>query len=730
MSRPSGTRLACAPLVALSMLLLGAETFGQRTARAIRTETPPTIDGDLTDAVWEQAIPLEDLYQVDPLEGVPPSERTEIRILYDTNTIYFGIRLFDREPDKIIAATRERDASLEADDRIEMVLDTFLDKRNAFFFQMNPSGSKGDALITDNGADFNKPWDGIWEGKSRVDALGWAIEMAIPFKTLNFKEGLDTWGFNLTRYIGRRTERARWNNYNRNVSLFTIAEAGELSGIEGIDQGIGLDVVPFFTTNWEKDRTGGGDSDTFLEPGVDVFYKITPNLTLSLTANTDFAETEVDERQINLTRFPLFFPEQRDFFLQDAGNFTFGNQGNRGSGTRFRPFFSRRIGLVEGEEIPIEFGGKLTGRTGEYNVGVLDTLTGDESVGNGDDRMTVESENLFVARISRNLGEQSRVGVIVTDGDPEGGDNSVFGVDARYRTTSFRGDKALQGTLWALHSETDGASNNETAYGASLSYPNDIWSWSATFMEVQKNFDAALGFVPREDIRQYNADITYEPRIDEYIRSLEFSVETEAVFDTDDVLETWETEVQPLGILWESGDRLGFEFEHIHDELREDFEIVDDVFIDDGAYDYFRGRIEIDTAEKRKLSGRTGTTGGSYYDGTRWDWWLNLAYRTGPLFTTRLEYRENYVDLDDGDFTTRIAGMRTSFSFTPDLSWNTFTQWDNQSDTIGVNSRLRYIIRPGRDVYLVFNQVQQEDNGSFYPRTQDVAFKIGYTFRF
>ena len=724
MTRICGTRRPRALLRSLVLstsslallFVLSDDAHGQRSARAVRTKTPPTIDGVLSDEVWGAAPPLEELFQITPIEGTP-SERTEIRILFDSEHIYFALRMFDSDPSGIIATTHERDASLNSDDRIEFVIDTFLDRRNAYSFQMNAAGSKGDALISDGGRDINKPWDGIWEGKATIDAEGWSAEMAIPFKTLSFKEGLGTWGFNLLRYIGRRNERARWNNPNRDADLFSMAQAGEITGLEGLEQGLGLDVVPFFVSSWSLDRTGGGDSDLIGDPGVDAFYKITPNLTLSLTLNTDFAETEVDERQINLTRFPLFFPERRDFFLQDAGLFSFGG------GTGPLPFFSRTIGLSDGMVVPLIAGAKLTGRVGDYNVGVLDVQTDESDIAGG--------ENLFVTRISKNVGEQSSIGAILTNGNPAGtGDNTVFGIDAGYRSNDFRGDKNLDANVWALVSSSEGVDNDDGAYGASIGSPNDRWSWFAQFEEIQANFNPALGFVPRSDVRRYSGEVAFEPRIDEKIRQLEITLYTEVITDTDDVLETWFTEAQPFGIEWDSGDTFRIEFEHVHDELREDFEISDGVTIPGGAYDYDLWRLEFDSARKRPVSTRLAVSGGSFYDGDRTSYRASVNYRVAPVFTGSVEYNQNDIDLDGGSFSTQIGRVRSRFSFSPNLSWNTFIQWDNVSETFGINSRVRWIPTPGQEVFFVFNETLDENRDSLIPLYEQVAFKIAYTIRF
>ena len=727
---------ALAPLVAGALALAlptgseeGTNALPRPSATAVRTERPPVIDGRLDDEVWRTAPPIGPLTQVVPVEGAEPSERTEVRFLYDSKHLYMGIRCFDSEPEKIISTTSLRDAFLDVDDRVEIVFDTFLDRRNAFFFQINAGGSKGDALITNNGSDFNKPWNGIWEGKAHIDAEGWSAELALPFKTLNFREGLGTWGFNIHRFIGRRLESAQWSRPRRNYRLFNIVHAGNLNGLEGLEQGIGLDVVPFFTGSWRSERKDGSgnridDVDVFGEPGLDAFYKLTPSLNLGLTVNTDFAETEVDERQNNLTRFPLFFPEQRDFFLQDAGLFDFPGD--------TIPFFSRRIGLTDdGREVPILGGARLTGRAGDYNIGIVDVETESTTIDSGGGPTELDAQNLFAARVSKNVGDQSTVGGIFTNGDPGGGSNSVLGLDAQYRTSEFGGDKNFVATAWGLWADTEGVHDGELAYGAAVSYPNDRLSWFASFAEVQDNFDPALGFVQRRDIRRYSAGTTFQPRPeDSAVRRYEFSIDTDLFTTTNDVVETWEMEIQPFGVEFESGDGFRIEIEQAHDELFESFEIRPGIVIPPGDYDFTRGRFELESSEKRDVSGGFNVALGEFFDGMRDRYSVFMTWRPSPLFIGQVEYSHNDVDLPAGEFTTQFGMLRANFSFTPEIAWNNFVQWDNESKELGLNSRLFWIPEPGREIYLVFNESLDRVNGSTSPLFQELSFKIGYTIRF
>jgi hypothetical protein len=709
------------------------EPRAARRAHATRTASPPRIDGRLDEPAWQAAQPIGELVQVLPLQGVPPSEASDVRILYDDDALYIGLRFFDRRPDEILITTRERDRMLETDDRFKLVLDTFHDCRSAFYFVMNAAGAKGDALINDNGRDFNRPWDGIWDGAAQIDEQGWSAELAIPFKTLSFREGGGVWGLNLERHIGRTREDARWSGATRDTSVFAVADAGELDGLAGLRQGLGLDVVPFYVAALNNDfRTD--DTDLLGEPGLDAFYKITSNLTFSFTLNTDFAETEVDARQTNLTRFPLFFPEQRDFFLQDAGLFgfaSFSNTGNGAGGADVIPFFSRRIGLSPtGEEVPILAGAKFTGRAGAYNLGLLDIQT--------DDHDDLDGKNLFVARVTRNVGEQSTVGGIVTVGDPSSSRTSaVFGLDATYRSSSFRGGKTLVASAWALASDEE-TSGEDKAFGAALEYPNDLWNWQLSAQEIQANFTPSLGFVPRAEIRKYAGEIEYGPRLGTAVRRIVFGAEGEAVTDLANELEAASIEVRPLGIEWESGDQLELAWEHDLDEIQDEefpppspgFEIHPGVFVPVGEYDFDHFYVQFESAAERPFALAAGVSVGEFYDGDRLGTDLEIAWRSGPLFTTSLEYEQNDVDLPGGEFTTQLVRYRAKFSFSPELSWNTLVQWDNDSKTVGLQSRLRWIPTPLQEVFLVFNQLIDEDDGSIAPLFEELSFKISYTFRF
>ncbi len=701
-------------------LALGGDPPVQRPQAAVtRTSVKPRIDGVLEPQVWSGAPTIANLTQVEPVSGAAPSERTQVRILYDTDTLYIGVRCFDREPAKIIATQPSRDAELDPDDRIEMILDTFLDRRSAFYFQMSPAGSKGDALISGDGADYNKPWDGIWEGKTTIDAEGWTAEMAIPFQTLSFDEHGSTWGFNINRVIKRRNETDRWASTTPDAFMFQASRAGDITGFHDMKQGLGLDVVPFVVGTFSKEDTGMGYTEDFVSHvGTDIFYKLTPNLTGSFTLNTDFAETEVDERKVNLTRFALFFPEKRDFFLQDSGLFKFADLGSD-----LIPFFSRRIGLgPNGEEIQILAGAKLTGRQDDWNIGALDTQTEAEA--------GLDSENLSVARVSKNIGASWNVGGIVTHGNPESGpDNTLYGFDANWRANDGLGGKRTTSSVWFLGTSTEDAPGDDTAFGASISYPNDLWRWSLAAKQIDNNFNPALGFVPRTGIRRYDETLYYQPRIGGELRQLNFGVADSLFTDLGGNVETNVTTVKLVGFEFESGDELKFELDQTHEVLDQPFAITPSVTIAADTYDDTGLRAELKSALKRPFSLTASATVGGFLGGDSLRWSTLAAWRPSPFMTAGAEWEQNDIAFDVGDVETQIARLRLNFNFSPDLSWNNFVQWDSESDEYGINSRWRWIPVPGQEFFLVFNDTT-DVSGSPHPEYQAVAFKAAYTFRY
>jgi len=692
---------------------------------ARRVETPPVVDGDLSDAAWKDAETIAGLFQTDPRPGEPSTEKTEARVVFDSETIYFGIHCFDSEPDGVVATQMARNGSTFLDDRVSILLDTFRDRRNGYMFQISAGGAREDALVSDNGTRVDFDWDGIWRGSATLADDGWTAEIAIPTRTVGFRPDAEAWGFNVDRLIRRRVEFARWASPDPDYDFTQVAEAGELRGLTGLEQGFGLDLRPYGLTRWTHSETSGPDDmqeddDLFLKLGGDAFYRITPALTASLTINTDFAETEVDDRQVNLTRFPLFFPEKRDFFLEDASLFEFGSNSED-----LIPFFSRRIGLSgDGEPVPILVGGKLAGRAGPINVGALDVVTGES----GD----LDAQNLAAARVSANVLEQSTVGGIFTSGDPTGEtENVLAGADANYRISDFLGDRNLVARAFFLATHTSGDSGDDLAYGASVEYPNDLFEAAIAAKEIQENFDPKLGFVPRRDIRDYDLGLGYSPRFEGVVRRLRNEIDASVVTDVGSDVETSFVSLQPLGIIFDSGDEIMPNVSWQYEDLDEDFEIHDDVTIPAGSYDYARAGIVVEGGSKRPIVPTVGYEAGEFFDGTRQDLFASVIVKPSRYFFLAPQYEENRVDLPGGDFIVRVARVRATINFSPAVSWNHFLQYDTDSEVLGYQSRLRWIIEDGREVFLVFNSAfDREENDSLDLQETELTLKVEYTLRF
>jgi hypothetical protein len=413
-----------------------------RQAPVFQISEPIKLDGILNEPVWRDNPPIGDFVQVEPHPGQPPTAATKVWLAYTKDALYVAARCEDRHPARLIATEMMRDGFLMSDDNVEIVLDTFHDLRNGYYFATNPVGVLVDGRITENRFP-SREWDGIWNVRTHIDDEGWTAEFEIPFKSLGFSPGARNWGFNISRQIGRLRETSRWASPSLDVRLTNMARAGAITGLEGLSQGAGLDVRPYAIGGYSRDIDAARRSSLARNGGADIFYRITSNLVSSTTFNTDFAETEVDTRQVNLTRFSLFFPERRAFFLEDAGVFEFGpggGGGGRGGGMRRRnvdlmPFFSRRIGLIEDEdgnafETPIRVGEKLTGKVGRFDLGLMDVRTGESD--------TAPAANLAVGRVKANFWKQSYVGALFTNGDPTGiNSNRVEGLDLRLATSNF-----------------------------------------------------------------------------------------------------------------------------------------------------------------------------------------------------------------------------------------------------------------------------------------------------
>jgi hypothetical protein len=572
---------------------------------------------------------------------------------------------------------------------------------------------------------------------------GWTAEFAIPFKSLSFPAGQNVWGFNIARTISRKLEDDRWSGARLDTQFLQVSEAGEITNLGGLTQGIGLDLRPFLAGRWLH-LGGSSDDDTSGKPGLDIFYSITPSLRLTATVNTDFGETEVDARQINLTRFSLLFPEKRAFFLEGAGVFSFASTGPEtpggipGTGADLYPFFSRRIGLIGGQEVPIDAGLKLTGTVGRTEVGVLSVRTRDLRAGG---QVIADDEGFFVGRVKRNLFEQSYVGAIFTAGNPSPGTSAeTYGVDARLATSRFLGRQnnfVVDG--FAVRGATGPRSSDDWSYGFSAAYPNDKFDAQVAFREIQRNFRPALGFFQRDNARLLRVGASYNPRprflnIQQAFHDVYFTQFTNL---ENDLVESWDLYIALFDWHLRSGDSVHaiFDVNPTYERLFEVFEIAPGVFLPPGEYKFTRFRSNGMTAARRRLSGSFSIGYGDYWSGSAEQVTGSLTFRLPPWFTMGVSTNQTFARLPEGDFIARIFTSNIAYNHSPRLSFSNLIQYDNRSRNLGWQSRVRWTLKPGNDFFLAFNQgwVQEEfENRGLRFTIQDtkVSAKFQYSYRF
>jgi hypothetical protein len=698
--------------------------------------TPIALDGLLDEASWRSAPTIGDLVQRQPRPGEVPTERTDVTILRDEHNLYIGIVAHDSEPGRIVGTQMVRDGNLSADDRVEIVLDTFRDQRSAFYFATNAAGALVDGLTFANG-DLNTEWNAIWDVRTRRIEQGWTAEFAIPFKSLSFPAGQDVWGFNVQRTISRKLEDSRWSAARLETQFLQVSEAGQMTNLRDLDQGLSLDVRPFLAARWLRTA---GDDERGAEPGLDVFYNVTPSLKLTTTFNTDFGETEVDARQINLTRFSLLFPEKRSFFLEGAGVFSFASTGPEPgggipeAGADVYPFFSRTIGLLEGREVPLDVGVKLTGTVGRTDIGVLDVRTSDL-------QPFVDEKNFFVGRIKRNILRESYVGALVTDGAPaRGQDGRTYGADLRLATSRFLGaSRNLVVNAYGVRSDNAGRPGNDWSYGFSANYPNDRITAQIAWREIQDNFDPALGFVQRDNVRLLRVAGAFNPRPRDFLNIQQMFHDvyfTQFTRLDNGQVESWDVYISALDWHFRSGDSIHgmLDVNPIYERLFEPFEISPGVVLPVGEYHFTRFRTNFfSTANRRRVSGSLNLTWGHYWSGTAEQVNASITFRLPPRFTASLSTNQTFAHLAEGEFVARIVTANVGYAASPRLSFSNLIQYDNRSRNLGWQGRARWTLTPGSDLFVALNQGWVRDDVAdvrFRPQDSKLSSKLQYSFRF
>jgi len=690
-----------------------------------RAQEDVRIDGILDEASWSRATPLGPLTMIEPVEGQPPTAATEIRVMADVRNLYVGIRAYDDNPTEIVSYSKARDSELRSEDHIKIILDPYLDGQSGYVFAINPGGARYDALVEGQGTRENPSWDAVWEAGTRRTPEGWTAEIRIPVQSLTFDRFLDAWGFNVERRVQRILEVSRWASPRRDAFIAQTNRAGLITDLPQFDSGVGLTVRPTLVGEAE---TVGPDGSRYYgaEPSLDVFQRIGSNATAVLTVNTDFAETEVDTRRTNLTRFPLFFPEKRTFFLEGADIFDFGAGLSTFHTPDIVPLFTRRIGLYEGEQVPIRVGGKVSGRVGRTNFGGLVTGTG--SVEN-----LVRGTTMGTFRVKQNILEQSSAGILATFGDPIGRPGSyTAGADVIFNTSRFQGSKNLIVGAWALVTGQKDLNGDRTAFGIVVDYPNDVWDVWVSYKRIGDGFDPSLGFVPRKGVHLANLGINYRlwsPA--SLIRNLYFELVPIMAWNLSGELESYRFFTAPLNARFESGDRFEFNVMRQGEWLPEPFEIADGVVIPVGSYEWVRYRLELDLASKRLVSGRISWWFGPFYDGDVSQFSVRLAINPSDFLNFELTGTRNDGSLPAGVFVQEVLGARIRINFSPDLQVSSLGQYQRESGEFGTNIRLRWTFHPLGDLFVVYNYNALDAIGQgWHLDSSQLLVKLQYALRY
>jgi hypothetical protein len=713
LSAPAATEAQAPPSSSPSTATAPAE---RPVAGATRIGEPPIVDGDiLNDPIWAGLPGIEGFWQITPNEGQPASERTVVKVAFSETTLYFGVICYDSSPGEIIVSDSRRDSPLENTDSVQIILDTYLDTQNGFVFGTNPAGLEYDGQVANegqgtgsgnfggggrqtggSGGGFNINWDGVWQVQSRVIDEGWTAEFAIPFKTLRYPANAEQrWGLNLQRNIRRRNETSFWAPLSRQFTIYRLSEAGTLTGLQ-IPQQRNLKVIPYVlgqaTTAHATDTIWKGDV------GGDVKYSLTPSLTVDATINTDFAQVEVDDLQINLDRFNLFFPEKRPFFLENAGLFAVGTSG------QVEMFFSRRIGIgPDGAVIPIRGGGRLSGKAHGFDVGFLNMQTASEPG-------VTPANNFTVGRIARELPNRSRVGALFVN---RVGTGSLAGDDDNNQTVGFDGRWGIgrYGLVdgWIGRTRTPDRLGRDLAYRGGASYNSAKWRLGADYTEVQENFNPEVGFLRRTAFRSGSVSA---------FRTVRFGENRFALHEwrphimgsgtwgiTDGLHESGRWHIDQH-FEWKNSTEIHTGMNLTHEGVRRSFEIAPGVFVPPGSYDHVEAQIVQRTNEGYWISVNNTLTAGGFFGGNRVSLTPTVTMRAGETFNAEIGISYNNVNLPWGDFNANLYRTRLSYSFTPRIYTQALLQYNSQTSLWSTNLRFGWLQDANTGLFVVFNDTQ------------------------
>lgn len=756
----------------LALLIMPLATMGQQSEDldldrfqipAVKIDQPIQVDGLLDEQAWSTGTFSSQFTQYEPQELTSPTEKTDFRILYDDNNIYVGIHCFDSKPGNIVATEMRRDSDLEKNDRITLIFDTFHDHRNGFFFAFNPAGCRVDGLITDEGRDINRDWNAVWQVKTSTDQKGWHAEVKIPLRNLRFQEKeVQTWGFNLIRLIRRKNESVSWTPLLRDYgffAMFKVSKMGQLTNLRGIKQRNMFQIKPYGLTRIEQD-VEAEDVDFRGDAGLDMKYSLTSNLIADITVNTDFAQVEADEVQVNLSRFSLFFPEKREFFLEGAGIFRFGERSQRPGD--FIPatllFFSRRIGLAEGTPLPILGGAKITGKIGGTNIGLINMQVRRKDIVDDGETTIVPSTNFTTVRVKRDVLSKSSIGLIFLNKqvhvnkeirtsvdnesdvflseDFENDYNRVLGFDANF---SFFDNMKTGGYI--ARSYTPGIHKDDWSYYGYFDWRNDLFSVDLAHLSIQDNFNPEMGFLPREDIKKSKMSFGFSPRPKiSFIRQMFIFNDNSWYHDQQNRLISRDNLLGFFNAL-ETGGHFFIAYNRNREEVVEidDFEIREDRFIPPAVYINQTVMGSVNTDPSRKLSGELTVVTGTFYSGNITSTNAKLVVTPNHHLSVETSLGLNRVtDLPvlgvDGegrgstDFYTTLVRSRWNLSLSPDLYTRALIQWNSDSEEFSVNFLFHWIYKPGSDFYVVYNEFW-EGNHRLHIKNRALIIKMAHLFQ-
>jgi len=667
------------------------------------------LDGDLSESAWQSAKKISNFTQRELNEGEPVTEKTEVAIVYSKNEMHIGIWCYDREADKIVSKEMSRDFNWGVDDNFEVIISPFNDNRNGYLFVTNPNGALADVWVGDEGKDFNKDWNGVWDVAVDRNDQGWFAEMVIPFSTLKFKkESTQVWAINFERNIRRKNEQVMWQGWSRLYELETISKAGRLTGMEDIEQKTKIELNPYvlggFEFAEENSRTG--------KIGGEINFDITPTLKLNFTVNTDFAQVESDRKQINLSRFSIKYPEKRQFFLEGKNYYDM----NIGATSLF---YSRRIGIDQHTAVPIIGGTRFFGKLDKTNVGLMSIQTYASD--------SIPTTNYSVVKVSQDIFKQSSIGIITTQKYSRERYNGVYGANFIYSTSELFGDKNLQVGASFSASDTrvgeEAVNNNEdnSSYNLFLRYHNDEIEYDLGFTTIEKGFNPEMGFMNRGNFQQFTTELQFNPRFEKLnsFRNLIFKpIEIDYYINNETKeTETIDYEWRPFGFVTKSGEQAEFNVQHRYDRPTEDFELVDSIYIPAGEYWDHRIELQFESFRGRRISGELKASAGDFYTGDRQELEFATHLNLNRHLNIRVDWQRNFIQLPETSFTTDELGGRIEYAFNPKLNTSIFAQWNNEDDVVLVNYRINWIPKIGSFFYFVINQAYSTNTDFKLERT-------------